>query len=460
MKTSLINKILFIIYISFFLGLISTQSFAAVTLSVTPSEGGNSIRFGRVGTLSSEDKEVRIRVTSDSGQQYQVFQRMGSLVNEKGEMLEHTALLTGGLIGSNAQGTLYIQDTEPLGFSEQQIYSSDPAGTSDSFVVFYRVDPEALNVSGSFQGQMFFTVRPIGEGNIDETVLTVTLEVGGDLKVETAGNAGATRVRVSTDQHPLADSVFSISFTNNMEGKPIKIYQYIDIFPRDELMQPVEAGLIQYSAFGGEGGGDVLQEGTGDLNPEQILLYEGTVSHDTIGINFSVNQDLIQNYKAGRYEGRARYLIESSQGEQVCDVDLELILPPVFELKVEFPPEGMNFEGTLETDPPQVKDVTVTVKTNLGKPYVVNQILQTPMTNEKGEEFSSDFFTVKEELVRGEGSVQHNDFSPVSKGEVPLYVSDGLGSSVVLKVSYRMKPYPNMRAGHYKVQVMYSLGAI
>jgi len=227
----LINKILLIIYVSFFLGLIPPQSFAAVTLSVTPAEGGNSLRFGRVGTLSSEDKEVRIRVTSDSGQQYQVFQRMGPLVNEKGERLEHTALLTGGLIGSNAQGTLYIQDTEPLGFSEQQIYSSDPSGMSDSFVVFYRVDPEALNVSGSFQGQMFFTVRPIGEGNIDETVLTVTLEVGGDLKVETAGNAGATRVRISTDQPPVADEVFSISFTNNVEGKSIKIYQSIDIFP-------------------------------------------------------------------------------------------------------------------------------------------------------------------------------------------------------------------------------------
>jgi len=225
-------------------------------------------------------------------------------------------------------------------------------------------------------------------------------------------------------------------------------------------MQPVEAGLIQYSVFGGEGGGDVFQKASGDLTPEQILLYDGTVSHDTLGIYFGVNQDLVHNYKAGRYEGRARYLVESSQGGQVFDVDLELILSPVFELKVEFPPEGMNFEGTLETDPPQVKDVTVTVKTNLGKPYVVNQILQTPLTNEKGEEFSRDFFTVREELVSGEGSVQHSDFSPVSKGEVPLYVSDGLGSSVVLKVSYRMKPYPNMRAGHYKVQVMYSLGAI
>ncbi|MFA5261686.1 MAG: hypothetical protein WC450_10700 [Candidatus Omnitrophota bacterium] len=439
--------------------MIPTLAFAALTLSVTPSEGGSSIRFGRVDTLSSEDKEVRVRVNSDEGQQYQVFQRMTPLVNEKGETLDHPAILTGGLLGSNTGGTLYVQDIEQIGLSEQQIYSSDQAGTSDSFVVFYKVDPNALTVSGSFQGQMLYTVRPIGGGNIAETIITVTLECGGELKLETTGNAGPARVRITTDQRPLSDATFSIVFTNNIEGNAIKIYQQIDTLPRDELMQPVEAGLIQYLALGGERG-DILQEASGDLRPEQVLIYEGTASHDTIGVNYSVNQDLVQNYQAGNYEGTARYIIESRQGDQEIDVNLELVVAPVFELNVEYPSEGMSFHGTLETDPPQIKDIKVAVKTNLGKPYVVNQILQAPLTNEEGEEFSSEFFTFREELIDGDGSVQHDDFSPVSKGEVPLYVSDDQGSSAVLNVSYRMKPYPNMQAGNYKVQVMYSLGAI
>lgn len=454
-----LKKYLTITLILFLIEIIPNLSFAAVTLSVIPAEGGGSIRFGRIDTFSSEDKEVRIRVNSDEGQQYQVFQRIGPLVNEKGETLYRSAILSGGLLGSNSRGTLYIQDVEPLGLSDQQIYSSDPSGTADSFVVFYKVDPDALNVSGSFQGQMFYTVRQIGEGAIDERILTVTLEAGGDLKIETSGNAGQDHIRITTDQRPVSEANFSISFTNNVEGNPIKIYQKIDAFPRDELMQPVELGLIQYLVLGGERG-EVLQESSGDLRPEQTLIYEGTASHDTIGVNYSVNQDLVQNYQAGRYEGAARYIVESRRGEHVFDVHLELVVDPVFELNVEYPTEGMSFHGTLETDPPQIKEIKVAVKTNLGKPYVVNQILHAPLTNEEGEEFSSEFFTFKEELVDGQGSVQHDDFSPVSKGEVPLYVSDDLGSSAVLTVSYRMKPYPNMQAGNYKVQVMYSLGAI
>ena len=464
MYNSIVKHIHILILTTIFIcsgnGLVPTQLYAAVSLTVTPAEGGTSIRFGRVDTLSSEDKEVRIRVNSDEGKQYQVFQRMvGPLVNEKGETVDHTAILSGGLIGSNAQGTLYIQDVEQLGFADQQIYSSDPAGNPDSFLVFYKVDPRALTVSGSFQGQLLYTVRPVGGGSIDETVLTVTLETSVDLSIETSGNAGPDRVKISTEQRPVSDSTFSISFTNNVEGNPIKIYQQVDVLPRDELMQSIDTGLIQYLPLGGENG-EILREASSDLRPEQVLIYEGTASHDAIGINFAVNQDMVQGYHAGEYEGQVRYVVETRQGEQTFDCHLALTVEPVFELKVEYPPDGMSFHGALETDPPQVRDITVTVKTNLGKPYVINQLIQAPLTNEKGAEFSSEFFTVREELIKGDGEVQHVDFSPVSKGEVPLYVSDGQGTSAVLRISYRMKPYPDMQAGNYKVQVMYSLGAI
>ncbi len=434
--------------------------YAAVTLSVSPDEGGNSLRFGRVDTFSSVDKEVRIRVTGSEGNQYQVFQRMmAPLVNEKGESLDRSVILTGGLLGSNARGSLYIQDVEQLGFSDQQVYSSDQAGTADSFVLLYRVDPSAISATGSFQGQLLYTVRPIGGSSFDEVVLTLTLDAGGDLKIEAQGPDGSDRVRLTTAERHIQDSAFSVSFSSNIGGSKIRIYQEVESLPRDELLQPVEEGLVQYLALGGENG-DIQQASSAALRPGRELLYESTATHDTVDVFFSVNADVVQEYKAGDYEGSIRYIIESRNGEQTVDCVLALNVASVFELNVEYPQEGMSFRGALESDPPQVREVQVTVKSNLGKPYVINQLIQAPLTNEKGVEFSHEFFTMKEEVLDGDGHIPHDDFSPVGIGEVPLYVSDDQGSSAELKISYRMKPYHFMQAGSYKLQVVYSLGAI
>ena len=78
---------------------------ASVHLSVNPVTGGTSLRFGRVGGDLDVNKEVRLRVSSDEGKQYQVYQRLVEpLVNDQGASLGVDAVSTYTLNNSNASG--------------------------------------------------------------------------------------------------------------------------------------------------------------------------------------------------------------------------------------------------------------------------------------------------------------------------------------------------------------------
>src|SRR5436190_11780587 len=94
--------------------------YAVVNLSVNPQEGGSTLRLGRIGTSNILDKEVRIRTTSTEGAQYQVFQRvLEPLTSQDGKNLDLGVIGTYTLNGSNASGTLYAQNPEPMGLSDQ-----------------------------------------------------------------------------------------------------------------------------------------------------------------------------------------------------------------------------------------------------------------------------------------------------------------------------------------------------
>ena len=79
---------------------------AALNLSVISVDGSTSLRLGRIISGLDNKKQLRVRVTSTDGVQYQVFQRVVEpIVNEKGENMNLQALETATLTNSNASGT-------------------------------------------------------------------------------------------------------------------------------------------------------------------------------------------------------------------------------------------------------------------------------------------------------------------------------------------------------------------
>ena len=135
-----------------FLGVLflPVQALAAVTLSVMPIDGNNSLRLEQ-GLSGSNKAEVRVRVVSAGGNRYQVFQRVvGPLVNEKGQSLDLQAVETQSLPNSNTGGTLYLQNPQSLGLSEELVYTSPENGQNDAFIIGYTLRPEYLSVGTRF----------------------------------------------------------------------------------------------------------------------------------------------------------------------------------------------------------------------------------------------------------------------------------------------------------------------
>ena len=68
-KVSILTIVVLIITLGF------ADAEATLNISVAPLTGGNSLRFGRISSGDEISKEVRIRISSTDGRQYQVFHR-------------------------------------------------------------------------------------------------------------------------------------------------------------------------------------------------------------------------------------------------------------------------------------------------------------------------------------------------------------------------------------------------
>ncbi len=429
---------------------------AAISLSVSPSEGGSSLHIGRIDPQTAQSKEVRLRVNSSEGKQYQVFQRVvNPLVNDQGTNFPMAALKTYTLIGSNAYGTLYSQDISSIGYSEQLLYTSNPNGDSDSLTVIYSFDGKEVNASGNFLGQIMYTVRAIGGGGQADSFLNVTVEAAPDFEFGLEASSGHDLLKLDS-LHPTDIPVFvKVSFAGN-SGSEVRVYQEMDEFLQDELSEVLGQKAILVSVEGGQG--QTLFTQPLALERKRVLLYTSRGSEDSFMAHYALDPAGTLGQKAAVYRGKLDFVAEVDGREQRQSVDLQVEVKPVFKLEVEYPPEGVRFESLLPDSPPQIKELKVKVITNLGRPYAITQTVNDRLTNEKGVVLPAEYFTIKEALLgNSSGKLIFSDFSPVSIGDSPIFYSDAKGSSVELKVFYRLSPYPSIEAGNYTAGIVFSL---
>ena len=431
---------------------------AVLDLSVSPTDGGNSIRFGKVNLPTAVNAEVRIRITSSDNQQYQVFQRIEEpFTNERGEQLGRQLIQTSAMIGSNAAGTLYVEDVERMNFSEQLIYTSNPDGLSDSFTLIYQVDPKEVDKTGNFFGRILYTVRPVGGGASQEVVLNSFLDADqGEAHVEITSDSGTGQLHLSSASKRDQETTIELKYSGN--SGPLKIYQQIEEFPVNEEGRSLDAKMLQFSVAGAEHGNTDYVSPSG-FSQRRVLIYDGEAPEDTLVVNYAINDD--QEQLAGSFKGMMSLVLEGESLNEVHPFEMQIDIAPVFELSAEYPPEGVSFKKLVPDSPPQTKEVTVTVHTNLGKAYEIVQNMSGPLTNEEGEMIDFNFFTINEELLADQtGEIQFADFAPLESGDLTIFRSDKEGSPAKFKVIYRLKPYNKMPAGDYRTAVVYSLNEI
>jgi hypothetical protein len=443
--------------ILFFLAGLTQLCFAAVSLSVNPIDGSNSLRFDRMPTAGGENKQqIHIRVSSSNGDRFQVFQRiLEPLINEKGEALNLQAIQTQTLSNSNSSGTLYLQNTDHMTMSDQLLYSSSQTGQGDSFLIGYALNQGLINASGSFRGRLVFTVRGMSSGLSEQVTIDVFLETSSSLKVSVKGAHQPKRIRIQgSDISEKTADYLNVSFSGN-SGQEIRIYQEVETLPQNESDQELGADVLQLDA---EGNTEGLRTGLSALRATRLLIYSSTKDEDNFSIYFLVNSDQVQQQDAGSYRGKIKYVVETGQGNQEFPIDIECNIPPVFTMNVTTPPGGVNFDHVLPNNPPQDEEVLVTVSSNLHKPYQVLQDLQTGMTNQQGKEFDRKYFTVQVQILSGQkGQSDFTEFSPMQTGEYPVFSSDASGNGATFKVLYRLQGYAQMSPGNFLVPVRFSL---
>jgi len=430
------------------------SSYAAVSLSVTPIQGGSGIRFDRVLPGMRNTQEVRIRVSSNGDKQFQVYQRVQEpITNQKGQSLNLSAVEMASLPNSNTSGTLYLQNVDHLSYSDQLVYTSGAGGESDSFTIAYNAVPERLNDSGSFRGRVVFTVRTLG-GEQSESLVDFYLENEAQLKTTIEGSRDRAVVHIKNEEQSRSEFIH-FSFSGN-GSREINIIQEVVSFLSNEMGEDLPADLITLNLQGTNTAN--LRTGETGISRSKTLLYSGNADADEFGLYFKVDAEKAKQVNAGIYKGQIKYTIEAGGSRQEVVMNVEYEVPPIFTIDVTLPPEGVLFGRVLPTSPAQERQVAVVINTNIHKPYQVSQNMASLMTNEKGKEFDKKYFTFQVDLSKTQkGRTPFAEDAPVDAGDYPIYYSDAKGSPVTFYVNYKLRSYPEMDSGNFVAPIKYTL---
>ena len=455
---SLIKTSLFfiIIFVSFCL-----PAQAVLDIKISPADGYNTIRFGHINDIDVS-KEVRFRIISTEGKQYQVFQRLlEPLSNERGEMPSRSVIHSTALLGSNSTGTLHMQSDLPLSYNDQVLYTSSNNGLGDEFTMVYQVDQSAINFSGEYIGKILYVVRSIGDGSQDEEILTVLLYATDDFSYDFQFSAGQEKILLEVDEKSLLNGESFIKLTyNGFRGEMLKITQELLTPLLNEMNEEIDPALVMTHVTSDFAIDGILDN---DLNLEfgPKIVFQSPSTKDSVLMGFKVDSDQIKHVKAGKYSGMLRYTLETAENKFVKDIDITVDIAPIFYLSLTFPDEGMKFERVLPVTPPQIRDVLVTVHSNLKKSYAVVQSAQHGLINEDGYEMESKYFEMKGEIIDGfSGRIESPAYTSFPVGETPVFISDGEGRPSQFKVYYRLTPYRQMEAGNYMTSIVYSLSEL
>lgn len=432
---------------------------AVMEMSVTPQDGGTSMRFSRGDLNLGVTKNIRIRITSNDNVQYQVFQQLvNTFTNERGITIDRPVLKANIVPGSSGSGTTYLASYEPLNRGEQLLYTSSGNGASESFTLVYSVDSQYLSDSGNFNGLIQFILKPVSGGQRQTVQTNVFIESNAELTVSAEGSTAPDIVKLDTSPNALPAFV-KMSFSGNT-GTPLKVYAEVLTKPINELNSELESGIIKIAEDGGQNG-DLSFTSPVDLPRNRALVYKSNQQSDSFSIVFTIPPDSVSKLTAGSYHGLVRFSFETDHIIKTFDIDLDIIISPVFEISMDFPQGAVKFSRVLPGGDPQIKEVNVTVNSNLARPYVVNQNVADYLINDKGQAVPKNFFEQRQVIFEGYKGIPDSDkFNTVEQGDKVIFKSDKQGSSTKFKVYYRLSPFNGMQAGDYKTSIVYSLNQL
>ncbi|HTL70291.1 MAG TPA: hypothetical protein VL404_03270 [Candidatus Eisenbacteria bacterium] len=439
------------------------QAFAVFELEVAPRRGGQHLRFEESqpgGLLRNE--EVTITVESDVATQYRILQTVYQpLINESGNTMPQGAFIE--FSPSTPLGTLRTQLETPVAMGQSQIFTSNAAGDSDTFVLVFNVRvPEDLP-GGLYRTQIIFTAEPVTPvAGVTQRVVTmdVQMEIRPTFRMTVSGRGGTHELdlgRISKDRGTAAGEL-ALDLESNI-GTTYRVLE--------QLAQPLasasggmlDEGALSVAIAGGTNG----QPGPPSpqpvaLSPAVIYTSNGAGQGDSLRLDYVFEPG--QEEKSGIYTGVLTFRVESSSplvSPEVISVPVRVEIEPIFDLDVQLK-EGTSLHfGQFGAESGEGKrSVTLTVKSNLGEPYNVSQVVSRKLTNEKGTSLPAENFLFQGKDAKT-GTLAAPSPKPVLEGESVLFTSDRKGTPEEFAVDYILDIPQGSQAGSYSSEIKYSL---
>jgi len=458
-----VTKIIFFLFI-LFCSFLNNHTYGALSLSITPYEGGTDLRFGNVNSsnITRIDKEVNVRITATENKQYRIYQSLlDPLTNEKGERLPQENLVFNALLGKNQYGTVHALQEQPVGLSRTLIYTSNTAGLSDSLVLAYGIKLGSNVKPGYYSGRLAFILEPINATvSVAPQILNIYVQIESKAIISVQSASGSQVISLNSEKE-IARSQDVIIEVKSDIGSPYRIYHWLSSTFVSEKGQQLPPGAITFAVSQADKGKKNTSET--DLSLIKQLLYTSNQKgeKDTIVLTYKIGD--LSKVIAGTYRGTLQYLFETADGEKnsiIGTFGIELINEEVFNIVVTLGPTGrISFEDLKPLSKPKQSEVVIDIKTNVGQPYQVIQTVYSELVSKTGEKIPPKYFTLKTESMDGNElpGLKFPTPAEVKTKDTVVYASDKKGSPVSFKVIYELNVADTVKADDYSTNIVYSL---
>ncbi len=435
-------------------------------LSYSLTEGGFRVEFNQVNPA----KGLKLNVTSNIATRYEIeLAVVRPLENrDKPNTFIRDNFLVRGIRGTNQFGDFRLPPNDTIVRTSQTIYVSNTTGSADSITMVLGLSDITTLQPGYYTGQISVTLKPIGSSrpyvvkyiDISATVPQSQAKTE-DKSVKFSTASGNKRISLNPkkNEEEAGDILVTINGSFSQQFKLIQT-----------ILQPLESkegnrlgyDTVKFSVKETSIGSAESLEKT--LSPGRQILYTSLPdgkADKTFVITYSLN-DLTQQ-TAGDYTTKIQFSLEEMGSMTNLDTfTLELNNERAFDLTIA-PQDQMgslDFRNLKPNEPPKQREVTVEVKSNVGKRYQVNQKLFAPLTSREGQAVPGANFTLKTESISTKGTLRYPQPQAIKEGEMTLLVSDASGSPDSFKIIYELSFPKELKAGDYSTRITYSLSEI
>ncbi|MCX5697294.1 MAG: hypothetical protein NTU54_04930 [Candidatus Omnitrophica bacterium] len=444
-------------------------SASSPSLSASFYSGESELTFRVNQGIPVKPAEIRINI-SNVTVQYQITQELWAPITSGRSEIDWKYVMMRGFMGTGNSGTFQAARDNPSPIRSYNVLYTNTARTSDNFTLIYTIDNLPADTEpGSYRGQIRLVFNPLEAGQ-EQTVLflNILVDVGRQPAVETGTQSieinpvsGLHTISLASEEKEnKKEFVVGANINGHFDG----LFSIVQVIP-----EPIQSndgtqldyGTVSVKTENANKGENIPATA---LSNTQQKIYT-SLSNGDAAASFNIIYTLgdISGQKAGAYKSKIHYYLEQAGRLTLLKMlDLEIVVAPTFDFLVT-PAEQkteVSFQDLKPGGPAKVSEVTIEIKSNLGKQYQLNQNISSEMTNKDGDIIPFKYFTLSMQSLDTKGSLRAAQKEEIKKGDMVIFVSDLKGSPDKFKLVYELSCPDNLKGGYYGSRITYSLTEI